>query len=94
LNHPVIPIAAHIQPALQGPSTGCHFDIVGEDEEDTAALTVRGCNGLACEMAGARDLLQRLPEILGADILVIAAPCIGACHDLAASRSWPGQMRC
>jgi NADH:ubiquinone oxidoreductase subunit E len=27
---------------------------------------VRVCDGLSCEMAGARDLLARLPALLGA----------------------------
>jgi len=40
---------------------------------------VRVCAGLSCELAGARDLLERLPAILGADVRVLAAPCIGRC---------------
>ncbi|HZV92071.1 MAG TPA: NADH-ubiquinone oxidoreductase-F iron-sulfur binding region domain-containing protein, partial [Caldimonas sp.] len=32
------------------------------------------------EMAGARDLLERLPALLGADVAVIAAPCVGRCE--------------
>ena len=31
-------------------------------------------------MAGAQDLLARLPKILGKDVRVIAAPCIGRCE--------------
>ncbi|MCM5681925.1 NAD(P)H-dependent oxidoreductase subunit E [Schlegelella sp. S2-27] len=57
-----------------------HFDIVKEGETPPPALTVRVCDGLACEMAGARDLLQRLPALLGRDVRVIAAPCIGRCE--------------
>ena len=56
-----------------------HFDIVREGEAAPPALTVRVCDGLSCEMAGARDLLARLPAILGKDVRVIAAPCIGRC---------------
>jgi formate dehydrogenase beta subunit len=57
-----------------------HFDVVRGD--DTApSLTVRVCDGLSCEMAGAKDLLARLPAILGnAEVRVIAAPCIGRCE--------------
>ncbi len=57
-----------------------HFDIVKEGEEAPQALTVRVCDGLSCEMAGARDLLAKLPKILGKEVRVIAAPCVGRCE--------------
>ncbi|HEY8707759.1 MAG TPA: NAD(P)H-dependent oxidoreductase subunit E, partial [Burkholderiaceae bacterium] len=57
-----------------------HFDVVKEGDAVPAALTVRVCDGLSCEMAGAQELLARLPEILGRDVRVIAAPCIGRCE--------------
>ena len=57
-----------------------HFDIVKEGGAAPAALTVRVCDGLSCEMAGAQDLLARLPKLLGQDVRVIAAPCIGRCE--------------
>jgi formate dehydrogenase len=56
-----------------------HFEILRGDEEP-AALTVRVCDGLSCELAGARDLLQRLPALLGSGVRVIAAPCVGRCE--------------
>jgi formate dehydrogenase len=63
-----------------------HFDVVHEDADGRVpaapALTVRVCDGIACEMAGARDLLARLRAILGQDgrnVRVIPAPCIGRC---------------
>jgi len=56
-----------------------HFDIL-PDGGEAPALTVRVCDGLACEMAGARDLLSRLPALLGRDdVRVVAAPCVGRC---------------
>ncbi|MES2958909.1 MAG: NAD(P)H-dependent oxidoreductase subunit E [Pseudomonadota bacterium] len=57
-----------------------HFDVVKEGDAVPQALTVRVCDGLSCEMAGAQDLLTRLPQILGKDVRVIAAPCIGRCE--------------
>ena len=61
-----------------------HFDIVREGPDGTVpaapSLTVRVCDGLSCEMAGAQDLLARLPQILGAAVRVIPAPCIGRCE--------------
>src|SRR5438105_223006 len=57
-----------------------HFDIVKEGEVAPPELTVRVCDGLSCEMAGAQDLLARLPALLGKQVRVIAAPCVGRCE--------------
>ncbi len=57
-----------------------HFDIVKEGGAVPPAVTVRVCDGLSCEMAGAKDLLTRLPALLGSDFRVLAAPCIGRCE--------------
>ena len=62
-----------------------HFDIVREGDTAPPALTVRVCDGLSCEMAGAQDLLARLPGLLGTDVRVIAAPCIGRCEQAPAA---------
>ena len=57
-----------------------HFEVLKGDDQ-AAGLTVRVCDGLACDMAGAQDLLARLPAILGnSDVKVISAPCIGRCE--------------
>ena len=56
-----------------------HFEVVKGDDA-APGLTVRVCDGLSCEMAGAQDLLSRLPALLGADVRVLAAPCIGRCE--------------
>ena len=53
-----------------------HFDIVKEGEAAPAPLTVRVCDSLSCEIAGAGDLLARLPKLLGPEVRVIA----GALH--------------
>lgn len=60
-----------------------HFEVVKDDGDGMqriAPLTIRVCDGIACELAGAQDLLQKLPAILGTDVRVIAAPCIGRCE--------------
>ncbi len=62
-----------------------HFDIVKEGGAAPEALTVRVCDGLSCEMAGAQDLLAKLPSILGKTVRVIAAPCIGRCEQAPAA---------
>jgi len=57
-----------------------HFDIL-PDGTKAPKLTVRVCDGLACEMAGARDLLARLPTLLGRDdVRAVATPCVGRCE--------------
>ncbi len=62
-----------------------HFDLVKEGETAPPALTVRVCDGLSCEMAGAREMLTKLPQLLGKDVRVIAAPCIGRCEQAPAA---------
>jgi len=56
-----------------------HFDVLRDGEAAPPALSVRVCAGLSCELAGARGLLDRLPAILGTEVRVLAAPCIGRC---------------
>jgi formate dehydrogenase len=58
-----------------------HFDVVKEGETPPPALTVRVCESLSCELAGARELLARLPGILGREVRVIPAPCVGRCDE-------------
>ena len=62
-----------------------HFDVLRDGADAPPALTVRVCAGLSCELAGARDLLERLPAILGTDVRVLAAPCIGRCDQAPAA---------
>jgi NADH:ubiquinone oxidoreductase subunit F (NADH-binding)/NADH:ubiquinone oxidoreductase subunit E len=57
-----------------------HFDVLRDGDAAPASLTVRVCAGLSCEMAGAQDLLARLPDLLGVEVRVLAAPCIGRCE--------------
>lgn len=57
-----------------------HFDVLREGEGAPAELTVRVCDTLSCKMAGADDLLKKLPGILGTRVRVIPAPCVGRCE--------------
>ena len=57
-----------------------HFEVV-RGNDPVADITVRVCDGLSCELAGAKNLLTKLPAILGnANVKVIAAPCVGRCE--------------
>ena len=55
-----------------------HFDVV-KNGAAPQAITVRVCDSLSCAMAGAESLLKKLPAILGKDVRVVRAPCMGAC---------------
>jgi formate dehydrogenase len=57
-----------------------HFDVVREGEAPPPALTVRVCDSLSCSLAGSDELLRKLPKILGKDVRVLHAPCVGRCE--------------
>jgi NADH:ubiquinone oxidoreductase subunit F (NADH-binding)/NADH:ubiquinone oxidoreductase subunit E len=57
-----------------------HFDVVKEGETPPPALTIRVCDSLSCELAGAQTLLAALKD--GHDpseVRVLRAPCMGRC---------------
>jgi NADH:ubiquinone oxidoreductase subunit F (NADH-binding)/NADH:ubiquinone oxidoreductase subunit E len=54
-----------------------HFEVVKEGERPPPALTVRVCDSISCELAGAHDLLKM---DFGNGIRVIPAPCVGRCE--------------
>jgi formate dehydrogenase len=58
-----------------------HFDVVKEGESAPQQVTVRVCETLSCRMAGAQQLLDKLPGLVGPNVRVIAAPCIGRCAE-------------
>ena len=57
-----------------------HFDVVKEGESPPPAISVRVCDSIACALAGAGDLLTRLPSLLGPEVRVLHAPCVGRCE--------------
>ena len=62
-----------------------HFDVVKEGDAAPPALTVRVCDSLSCELAGAQPLLEKLQATLGPNVRVIPAPCIGRCEQAPAA---------
>ncbi|MCH2094760.1 MAG: NAD(P)H-dependent oxidoreductase subunit E, partial [Rhodobacteraceae bacterium] len=57
-----------------------HFDVVGAGEVPPPALTIRVCDSLSCELAGAQALQAAL--VAGTDpaqVRVVRAPCMGRC---------------
>lgn len=57
-----------------------HFDVVKEGQTPPPSLTVRVCESLACDMAGAHDLLHALESGLGDKVRVQKVPCVGRCQ--------------
>lgn len=62
-----------------------HFDVLRDGEAAPPALTVRVCDSLSCELAGAAQLLEQLPALLGTEVRVLPAPCIGRCEQAPAA---------
>jgi formate dehydrogenase len=57
-----------------------HFDVVKEGDTTPPAITVRVCDSIACELAGSHELLSKLPALLGKNVRVLHAPCVGRCE--------------
>src|SRR5215813_9849002 len=57
-----------------------HFDVVKEGDARPPAITVRVCDSISCELAGSQALLEKLPALLGSDVRVLHAPCVGRCE--------------
>ncbi|UWQ58653.1 NAD(P)H-dependent oxidoreductase subunit E [Leisingera caerulea] len=83
--------AAHIRALAEEMRTGqaeiyevasfyAHFDVVKEGETPPPALTIRVCDSLSCELAGAQQLQKALEDGLDASqVRVLRAPCMGRC---------------
>ncbi|MGX0975531.1 NADH:ubiquinone oxidoreductase subunit F (NADH-binding)/NADH:ubiquinone oxidoreductase subunit E [Roseovarius sp. MBR-51] len=57
-----------------------HFDVIREGETPPPALTIRVCDSLSCELAGAQALKSALED--GVDpgqVRILRAPCMGRC---------------
>jgi len=56
-----------------------HFQTVGDGEKPPHPITLRICDGPACKMTGAKELLKGALATFGDQINVLPAPCQGAC---------------
>ncbi|WP_428511753.1 NAD(P)H-dependent oxidoreductase subunit E [Roseovarius sp.] len=57
-----------------------HFDVVKEGEVPPPALTIRVCDSLSCELAGAQQLKTALEDGMDpSQVRVLRAPCMGRC---------------
>lgn len=57
-----------------------HFDLVKEGQKPPPPLTVRVCESISCELAGAHGLVTALEQGLAADVRVQKVPCVGRCQ--------------
>src|SRR5438094_3005927 len=57
-----------------------HFDVIKDAEPTPAPVTVRVCETLSCQMAGADGLMSELKRFDGRQLRVLGAPCIGRCE--------------
>ncbi|WP_458526867.1 NADH-ubiquinone oxidoreductase-F iron-sulfur binding region domain-containing protein [Onishia taeanensis] len=58
-----------------------HFDIVHDGETPPPAVTVRVCDSLSCQLAGADALKQALEQgATPGEVRVLRAPCMGRCE--------------
>ena len=64
-----------------------HFNIIKEDQKKPFKSKLRICDGLSCEMAGAKTLFHRIKSKFSAEkIEVEKVPCIGRCSSAPAAR--------
>ncbi len=57
-----------------------HFDVVKEGDSPPPATTIRVCDSIACQLAGAEKLLDELESSDVPDIRILRAPCMGRCE--------------
>src|SRR5919204_197140 len=54
-----------------------HFEVVKEGETPPPALTVRVCDSISCELAGASQQLPWVPSDFGGGVRVVPGPGVG-----------------
>ncbi|MDO5624314.1 MAG: NADH-ubiquinone oxidoreductase-F iron-sulfur binding region domain-containing protein [Pseudomonadota bacterium] len=67
-----------------------HFEVL-KDDATPARVTVRVCESLSCQLAGAEGLIDRLAALVGPGVQVQRAPCVGRCEQAPAALVWAGE---
>ncbi|GGX99974.1 NADH-quinone oxidoreductase subunit F [Litchfieldella qijiaojingensis] len=58
-----------------------HFDVIHDDQTPPPATTIRVCDSLSCQLAGAATLKAELEAgVDPAEVRVLRAPCMGRCE--------------
>ena len=64
-----------------------HFDIIKDGETINHELTIRICDGLSCEMSGAKNLIKNVADLIDKNkIRIQKVPCIGRCDNAPAAQ--------
>ena len=71
--------SGHMAEIFEVASFYAHLDIIKEGEDPPPPLTVRVCDGLSCQLAGAAALLDDLKSAQGSQVRFLPAPCMGRC---------------
>lgn len=56
-----------------------HFDVARDDDGDMPDITIRICDSLPCELAGATALHDALTDTAHDSVRIVRAPCMGRC---------------
>ena len=56
-----------------------HFDVLAAGEETPPPVTIRVCDSIVCQLAGAERLLGELEQAADKNVRVLRAPCMGRC---------------
>ncbi|MCB1874683.1 MAG: NAD(P)H-dependent oxidoreductase subunit E [Chromatiales bacterium] len=56
-----------------------HFDLAAQGDPPSSGITVRVCESISCELAGARELMVALRSVLGESVRIQPVPCVGQC---------------
>ncbi|WP_337954773.1 NAD(P)H-dependent oxidoreductase subunit E [Sedimenticola selenatireducens] len=58
-----------------------HFNIIKDNAPPPPALTIRVCDSISCNLAGAETLITELQAGLGEAVRLQRVPCIGRCEN-------------
>jgi formate dehydrogenase len=58
-----------------------HFDLVKEGQQAPPPLTIRVCDSISCDLAGAEQLIDQLTDALGDKLRIQRVPCVGRCQE-------------
>ncbi|MEZ5477385.1 MAG: NAD(P)H-dependent oxidoreductase subunit E [Thiolinea sp.] len=57
-----------------------HFDLIHDGEDHPPDLTVRVCDSISCQQAGAETLIAELQAQPGRTVRIQRVPCVGRCE--------------
>ncbi len=58
-----------------------HFEVADYSAGEIPEYTIRICNSIACDLAGADELIEKVKYNLGDMVRIITVPCVGNCDN-------------